>query len=89
MLLQVRTPPPTAHLIHAKTPEQHFIFLRFFAGLMALNYIFSESIFVDFRRDLDLEFSRSNMEFAVYQSTMVPLPRNGKQTYRLRSRPQM
>ena len=39
--------------------------------------------------DLDLELSRSNMEFAISQSKMVPLPRNEKQTYRLNSRPQM
>ena len=45
--------------------------------------------FLDFRRDLDLEFSMSNMEFAVSLPTMVWLPRNKKQTYQLNSRPQM
>ena len=39
--------------------------------------------------DLDLDFSRSNMEFAISQPKMVRLPQNGKQTYRLMSRPQM
>ena len=39
--------------------------------------------------DLDLEFSRSNIEFAISQPKMVRLPRNKKQTYRLNSRPQM
>ena len=39
--------------------------------------------------DLDLDFSRSNMEFAISQPKMVRLPRNKKQTYRLNSRPQM
>ena len=39
--------------------------------------------------DHDLEFSRSNMEFAISQSKVVRLPRNEKQTYRLNSRPQM
>ena len=34
---------------------------------------------VDFRRDLDLEFSRSNMEFAISQPKMVRLPRNEDQ----------
>ena len=40
----------------------------------------------DLGHDLDLEFSRSNMEFAISQSNMVRLPRNEKQTYRLNSR---
>ena len=39
--------------------------------------------------DLDLEFSRSNVEFAISQPKMVELPGNKKQTYRLNSRPQM
>ena len=39
--------------------------------------------------DLDLEFSRSNIEFAISQPKMVRLTRNEKQTYRLNSRPQM
>ena len=40
----------------------------------------------DLGHDLDLEFSRSNMEFAIYQPKMVRLPRNEKQTYRLNSK---
>ena len=43
----------------------------------------------DFGHDLDLQFSRSNIEFAISQPKMVRLPRNEKQTYRLNSRPQM
>ena len=43
----------------------------------------------DLGRDLDLEFSRSNIEFAISRPKMVRLPRNEKQTYRLNSRPQM
>ena len=39
--------------------------------------------------DLDLEFSRSNMEFAVPQPKMFRLPPNENQTYRLNSRPQI
>ena len=35
----------------------------------------------DLGRDLDLEFSRSNMEFSISQPKMVRLPRNEKQTY--------
>ena len=38
---------------------------------------------------LTLNFSRSNIEFAISQPKMVRLPRNEKQTYRLNSRPQM
>ena len=43
----------------------------------------------DLGHDLDLEFSRSNIEFAISQPKKVRLPRNEKQTYRLNSRPQM
>ena len=43
----------------------------------------------DFGHELDLEFSRSNMWFAISQPKKVRLPRNGKQTYRMNSRPQM
>ena len=43
----------------------------------------------DLGHDLDLEFPRSNMEFAISLPKMVPLPWNEKQTYRLNSRPQM
>ena len=43
----------------------------------------------DLGHDLDLEFSRSNIEFAVSQPKMVRLPQNEKQAYRLNSRPQM
>ena len=40
----------------------------------------------DLGHDLDLDFSRSNMEFAISQPKMVRLPRNEKQTYRLNSK---
>ena len=43
----------------------------------------------DLGHDLDLEFSRSNMEFAISQPKMVWLPWNEKQPYRLNFRPQM
>ena len=43
----------------------------------------------DLGHDLDLQFSRSNMEFAISQPKMVRLPRNEKQTYCLKPRPQM
>ena len=43
----------------------------------------------DLGHDLDLEFSRLKMEFAISQPKMVQLPRKEKQTYRLNSRPQM
>ena len=39
--------------------------------------------------DLDLEFSRSNMEFPISWPKVVRLPRNEKQTYWLNPRPQM
>ena len=43
----------------------------------------------DHGHDLDLEFSRSNMELAISLPKMVRLPRNEKRTHRLNSRPQM
>ena len=43
----------------------------------------------DLGHDLDLEFSRSNIEFAISQPKMVRFPRNEKQTYRLNSGAQM
>ena len=76
-------------LVHAITFEQLFGFLLFLAWLLALTYRLTDYILVDFRRDLDLEFSRSNSEFATSQPIMVRLPRNEKQTHRLNSRLQM
>ena len=76
-------------LVHAITFEQLFGFLSFLAQLLALTCRLSDYILVDFRHDLDLDFSRSNMEFAISQPKMVRLPRNEKQTYRLNSRAQM
>ena len=43
----------------------------------------------DLDRDLDLDFSRSNMVFAISQPKMIRLPRNERQTYRLNSKAQM
>ena len=74
-------------LVHAITFEQLFGFLSFLAWLLALTCRLPDSILGDL--DLDLDFSRSNMEFAISLSKMVRLPRNKKQTYRLNSRAQM
>ena len=76
-------------LVHAITFEQLFGFLSFLAQLLALTCRLPDYILVDFRRDLDLDFSRSNMEFAISQPKMVRLPRNEKQIYRLNSRAHM
>ena len=76
-------------LVHEITFEQLFGFLSFLAQLLALTCRLPDYILVDFRRDLDLDFSRSNMEFAISQPKLVWLPRNEKQTYRLNSRAQM
>ena len=76
-------------IVHAITFEQLFGFLSFLAQLLALTCRLPDQILVDFRRDLDLDFSRSNIEFAISQPKMVRLPRNEKQTYRLNSRTQM
>ena len=43
----------------------------------------------DLGHDLDLEFSRSNMELAISLRKMVRLPRNEKLTHPLNYRPQM
>ena len=76
-------------LVHAITFEQLFQFLSFLAQLLALIYRLPDYILVDFLHDLDLEFSRSHMEFAISQPKMVQLPGNKKQTHRLNSRPQI
>ena len=47
---------------------------------------FNGTIGFDLGHDLDLEFSRSNIELAISQPKMVRLPRNEKQTHRLNSR---
>ena len=52
-------------LVHSITFEQRFGFLLFLARLLALTYRLPASMLVDFRSDLDLELSRSNMEFAI------------------------
>ena len=76
-------------LVHAITFEQLFGFLSFLPRLLALTYRLNDEILGDFRRDLDLEFSRSNIDLAKSQPKMVRLPRNEKQTHRLNSRLQM
>ena len=76
-------------LVHEITFEQLFGFLSFLARLLALTCRLPDYILGDFRSDLDLDFSRSNMEFAISQPKMVRMPRNEKQTYRLNSRAQM
>ena len=83
-----RTPSPQT-LIHAIIVEQLFGFLSFLARLLALIYRLPDYILVDFRRDLDLEFSKSNMEFHISRPKMVWFPRNKKQAYRLNSVSQM
>ena len=75
-------------LVHAITFEL-FGFLSFLAWLLALTCRLPDSNLVDFRPDLDLDFSRSNMEFPISQPKMVRLPPNKKQTYRLNSRAQV
>ena len=63
-------PPPLAPqqtFVHAITFEQLFGFLSFLAHLLALIYRLPDYILVDFCHDLDLQFSRSNMEFATSQ----------------------
>ena len=76
-------------IIHAITFEQLFEFLSLLARLLALTYRLPVYILVNFRHDLDLEFWRSNMEYAMSHPKMVWLPRNEKQTHRFNSRSQM
>ena len=47
------------------------------------------TIVLDNGHDLELEFSRSDMDFPLSQPNMVWLPRNGRQTHWLKSKPQM
>ena len=71
-MITVRTPPVTLRrrpqtFVHAITCCQILGFLSFGAELMALNHKLPDYILVDFGRVLDLEISRSNMEFAISQ----------------------
>ena len=52
-------------------------------------WVSNVTIGFDLGHDIDLEFSRSNMECPISQPKVVRLPQNEKQTYRLNSRPQM
>ena len=76
-------------LVHAITFEQLFGFLSFLARLLALTCRLPDQILGDLDFDLDLDFSRSNKEFAISPPKMVRLPRNEKLTYRLNSRAQI
>ena len=75
-------------LLHTITFEQLFWFLSFLARLLALTCRLLDSILGNLDLNLDLDFSRSNMEFAISQPKMVRLPPNEKQTYWLNSRAQ-
>ena len=76
-------------LVHTITSKQLFIFLSFLVGLLDLTYRLTDKILVNFRRDLDLEFSRFNPEFAISWPKMMRLPRSKKRTCRLMFEPQM
>ena len=52
-------------LVHVITFEQLFGFLSFLARLLALTCRLPDNILGDLGLDLDLHFSRSNMEFAI------------------------
>ena len=53
--------------------------------------LWSSNVTIGFHldHDLDLEFSRSNMEFTISRPKIVRLPWNRKQTYRLNFKPQI
>ena len=51
--------------------------------------LYASNATIGFDRDLDLEFSRSNMKFAISCPKMIRLPQNQNHTYRLNSKPQM
>ena len=75
--------------VHMICSEQLFRFLSFLTGLLALTYSQPGYNLVDFYHDHDLDFWRSNMEFAIFQPKMARLLHNEKQTYQLNSMPQM
>ena len=63
--------PLAADICHTLTFQQLFGFLPFVTRLMALTYKLLDKILVDFHHDIDLEFSRSSMGFAMSQLDMV------------------
>ena len=82
-------PPPASHSCPRDNFWTTFGFLSFLARWFAVTHGLTDYLLVDFRRHLDLEFSRSNIELAISQPKMVRLPRNEKQTHRLNSELQM
>ena len=81
------------HCVHChhrpQTPVHTISFKQFFGLPSFLAWLIDYLILVNFHCDLDLECSRSNMEFAISQPKVVQLPRNERQTYWLNCRPQM
>ena len=73
---RVQTPSPATEFCSRDTFWRTFWISFTLARLLALTYRLLDYISVDFRRELDLEFSRSNMVFAISQPKMVWLPRN-------------
>ena len=64
-------------IIYSLIIFEHFVdFFDFLARMLALTCKLPDEILVDFRRDIELNFSRSNMEFAISQPKMVQSPRN-------------
>ena len=77
VFLPVRTPllPPRRLqiLVHALTFEQLLGFLSFLARLLALTCRLRDWIFVDFRCDLHIHFSMSNMEICYISAKNGPI----------------
>ena len=99
----VRMPPPAADSCSRDNFEQLFGFLSFLHDCWPWPLDYLIRFWLIFHLDLEfsrsnMEFaisqpkmvrSRSNMEFAISQPKMVRLPWSKKQTHRLNSRPQM
>ena len=80
---------PVQTFVHVITIEPLFRFISILARFMAVSCKLPNRILVNFGCDLDLEFSRSNIQFTVPQHKMVRLPWNEKQPNWLNARPQM
>ena len=87
ILVRVPPPPPSAtescsHDNFWTTFQISFIFGRIDGPDLYITWL-------DFGRDLVLEFSRLNLQFAISLPKMVRLPWNKNQTFRLNSKPQI
>ena len=66
-------PPPAVNFCSHDDLQTIFQISFILTGLMDLTYKLTDWILFDFRHDTDLQFSRLDMEFAIYQPKDGPI----------------